>query len=164
MSMCEISVQSRLLAAQLMLILVISLASCGSGRYDSKERDQVESFIRASELFLAAGDDRKAVFAEYQPERVRSGTITDDQLQKFIQKLHAAKSEVEKVSPEVPTKIHPDLPEAFEKKMRASLANQIIGYTSNNMEERIQAQVIGVSLHNEWIRWWNNHDQGFQTK
>ena len=161
------------------LFLAAMLMSGCSGSFDFSEKLQVKNFLKASNLFLEAGRYRKEIFEENQPERIRMGTITDGQLKTFIRKLEAARTEALKVSDSVLSKIHPGLPIAFKNLMIRSVDRQIasMNLTSMNLTsmnpasvnqgdiyQAIEDQMIGMTLHNEWIRWWNANHREFVTK
>lgn len=156
------------------LVLAALLMSGCSGSFDFSEKLQVKNFLKASNLFLEAGRYRKEIFEENQPKRIRMGTITDEQLKTFIRKLEAAHTEALKVSDSVLTKIHPGLPNAFKNLMIRSVDRQIAGMNLTSMnpasvnqgdiDQAIEDQMIGMTLHNEWIRWWNANHREFVTK
>lgn len=147
----------------LLIFTVTILYGCG-GNFDFSEKAQVKGFLDASNLFLEAGRYRKKIYEENQPERIRMGTITDEQLMTFINKLEAARSEASKVSDSVLSKIHPELPNAFNNLMIQSIDRQISSMNLGEIDQVLEDQVLGMTLHNEWIKWWNANHRQFVTK
>lgn len=124
-----------------------------NARFNQAEIGEMKKFRSAQELFLKSGR-----FLNEKTSTSIVGTIEKDDLENYLSMQNQALTDARSVSTKTLEKIHPELPEAYNRVFIKSFEERINSFKEFSPESAINA----TNLYNEWIDWWNSHFSEFR--
>ena len=138
-----------------MLTLLFAFNACSEDAVTSRVKAEVEHFKKAQKLYF----DASRYLSDITSSDSMVGSMRDDELNAFIEKLSNALKEAKLVSDNTLQEIHSELPNAYHSIFIACIEQQIRGFRDFDRKASIEGQM----LHDVWIDWWNGHYKEFKN-